>query len=87
MSRPITTIIDVVKQQIPLDFKDYEVLVKSLDSIKDSAQYTAPEVMHTRWNQLAWALSDHLGEPDRNLQWQVNIEGILLGKLDYKDYL
>ena len=75
MNRSITTVIDAILREIP---GEYEQLVGRIGSIKDSALYTAPEDMHTRWRQLYNVLESNLG--NSNEDWVKDIRNILSGR-------
>jgi hypothetical protein len=64
-------IVEVIDQMI-LKIPSTEVnLIKGLNKIKNSANYTAPELMQGRWYQVSSALSQSFKPPEEDWQFEV----------------
>lgn len=59
MAREITEVIDKLLKEIP----DSHAVVSTIQGIRDSALYSAPENMGLRWRQLCNALEFHFKYP------------------------
>lgn len=85
MERPIWAVIKAIKTRVPDDFAERAGLMNSLNDIADSAAYTAPEAMYTRWTQTAACLQSYLGDPTDG--WKAEIAGIFANEIDYKQFI
>lgn len=86
VNRPIWAVIKAIKTRIPTDWDARAGLLNMLSDIADSAAYTAPEAMHTRWIQAAACLESYLGDPT-SAPWKTEIAQIFGAEVDYKQYL
>lgn len=85
MNRPIWAVIRAIKTRIPSDYAERAGLLNSLADISESAAYTAPEAMYTRWTQVAGCLYSYLGDPTEG--WKAEIASIFADEIDYKQFL
>ncbi len=78
-SRKLSDVLDAVIQEIPEEFPD--VLV-DLRSLRQSVQYTAPELMRLRWIQLSEILNDALPDPTSTdaPEWVKRIASLVMGE-------
>jgi len=77
--RNLITVLEKIEKEVPEDFTFRHNLFVSLNSIKDSFRYTAPEAMYIRWQEAGVALMEYLGEP--NTEWKKKISLIFADKL------
>ena len=79
MSRNIGEVIDAIIAEIPKDWSKRQDFLESVAIIRDSAKYTAPEVMRGRWVQLQYLLIEYCSQ---ELPWQLEIAKIFRGDTD-----
>jgi hypothetical protein len=77
MERNIVDVMEQIKNEIPDDCQIRDTLLDGLESIKESALYTAPEANFNNWNRLVDLLGCYLDEPDN--PWKQNIQKIMSG--------
>lgn len=77
--RNIATVIGLIIRQIPDTWEQKNDLQSALLDVVDSANYTAPESMSVRWQQMSELLEDYLGDPTE--QWKKDIGLIVSGKV------
>ncbi len=78
-SRKLSDVLDTVIQEIPEEFSG--VLV-DLRSLRQSVQYTAPELMRLRWIQLSEILNDGLPDPTSTdaPEWAKHVSSLVMGE-------
>lgn len=69
---------NIIDQIIPLLPPEYASVAHTLESLKSSAYYAAPESEPFLWRALSSTLRLHLGEPD--VGWKRRIQDIVVGK-------
>jgi hypothetical protein len=84
--RNIIAVMDAILNAIPDDFTNKKNLQYDFESIKSSVPYTAPEVIHLRWNDVAGALWFNLGDPD-GTPWKITVSKIFADEINFEDYL
>ena len=84
--RPIHLVVKAIKRQVPFDFTNRAALLDGLDHVLDSVPYTAPEVLHVRWAEIANVLQTYLGDPDYE-EWKEVVALIFADEFDYRKYL
>ena len=84
-ARPIWDVITAIKNLTPDSYVDRDAYHRSLDKISESAMYTAPEAMYTRWGQLGATLNTFLGDPDA--PWKMTVAEVMMARKDYKEFL
>lgn len=72
--RDICQVINSMLQKIPMEEK---TLRRSIEDIRDSALYCAPEAMFILWNRLSSRLNNYI--PEINQVWQKEIKIIFEG--------
>lgn len=83
--RDLNKVMDAVLNQVPKDHPSHGPLSRSMDKIRESIPYTAPEAIHIRWQTLAETLMFMYQNLDT--EWTRRIRKIMAAELDYKDYL
>lgn len=73
--RNLITVIDAMLEHIP---RSEESTRTSLEDIKSSVAFAAPEAMKMWWNETANILVEEVGEPD--CQWKETIARIFSGQ-------
>lgn len=68
MNRQLPKLIDEILAVIP---KEEETLREQLDSVKQSATYATPEVMHEWWCKTASVLAGNIDDPINDWHWNV----------------
>jgi hypothetical protein len=75
--RDIIEIIDKIIKKVPSNFDARKDLVRDFDKLKDSINYSAPEMIKYRWGQIGSILEIYLDQPDT--EWKVDIQNIIAG--------
>lgn len=80
--RSIETVIDSIVAEIPKEDSRYNTCRKMLGSIKETAQFRAPEMERASWMELSMALESYLPNPtDADApEWVLKIKTIMLGE-------
>lgn len=74
-------IVDVIDQMISvIPPEDGSSLITELLSVRESAEYSAPELMHLRWQLGAECLALELGDPTNLNDWQQKVVNIWMGR-------
>lgn len=88
--RPLNEVIDATLKIIPKDLPHRADLEATLNAIKDSYAYTAPEMTAYWWFNFIEAL-ETFASPETYIAaqnvWVENLVKMLEGKTDYKEYL
>jgi hypothetical protein len=84
--RPLDKVIDVILDLVPDNFNNKQYLKHTLESIKESYYYSAPETLGFQWARAGEALQTYIGTPDGET-WKREVQGIFNGQIDYSDYL
>lgn len=84
--RPIWAVIKAIQTRVPVDFDKRADFLNTVSDISESAAYTSPEAMYSRWEQLFIACNEFLGDPNGS-PWKTQIAQIMEAKLDYAQFL
>jgi hypothetical protein len=74
--RNFASVVDRILAEIP---EDHDVLRVTIEAIKRSAIYAAPEALLMQWTRLGKALTDYLGPFQPSEPWTQKISAIIRG--------
>ena len=77
--RSIKSVIDRIISIIPTDFNNSKNFIMDLEKIKESADYTAPESLFYRWQELCQILEYYLLKEEG--EWTHTVKLIVNGEI------
>ena len=88
--RPLDKVIEAAQKIIPTDIPGYTELNETLNHIKDSVHYAAPEMTTYWWENFVDALELYCTPETYTAAqkiWFENLRKMIAGETDYKEYL